>query len=240
MLAVVGPQTLQLADGRLVHLAEILTHSNAEKSGVASATNATAYLRANALGRKVQVKFGGSTHDRYGAFVAHVFVVGDHPLWLQEGLVGAGLARVFPQPDNHACSQQLASVEEKARKENLGYWGLALFRVLPAHDTKSILNLVQTYQVVEGEVSHTTHAGGRMFIHFAGDSNRKSSFSAAIEPAARKVIEQNLDDWQGLHIRVRGWIERKKGPTITITQPEQLELLRHQPAKPATQKDRDE
>jgi len=156
--------------------------------------------------------------------MAHIFVGGEHPLWLQEGLVNAGLAQAFPQPDNHTCSKQLASIEEKARHENRGYWALALFRVLPARDTRSILNVVQTYQIVEGQVTFATHAAGRTTLHFA--ENSKASFTATLDPAAlRKLPESNPDDWQGQKVRIRGWIERKKGPTITIVQPEQIELL---------------
>ena len=184
VLAIAGPQTLHLADGRMVHLAEIFTPANAEKAGLDPSSNATAYLRSTALGRKVEVRFGGSHHDRYGVTIAHIFVAGERPLWLQEGLVNAGLAQAFPQPDNHTCSKQLDSIEEKARDENRGYWGLALFKVLPALEIRSILNAVQTYQIVEGEVTFVTRAAGRTILHFA--ENSKAGFTAILEPAAQK------------------------------------------------------
>ncbi len=229
VLTIGGAQTLHLADGRMVHLAEILTPTNAEGAGLAASASATAYLRSNVLGRKVEVKFGGNRHDRYGAILAHIFVAGEHPLWLQEGLVSAGLAQAFPQPDNHACSQQLGLLEEKAREENRGYWGLALFKILPAREPRFILSLVQTYQIIEGKVAFVTHAGGRTILHFSEDS--KASFTATVEPAAMKrLTEPSPDNWQGQTVRVRGWIERKKGPAITIIQPEQIELLSSPPA----------
>ncbi len=141
VLAIAGPQTLHLADGRFIQLAEILTPSTFGRAGSDPSSDATAYLRSTALGRKVELRFGGNQRDRYGETIAHVFVAGDPPFWLQEGLVSAGLALAFPQADNHACFRQLASMEEKARSKNRGYWGLALLKVLPAHDTRSILNL---------------------------------------------------------------------------------------------------
>ncbi len=232
VLAIAGPQTLHLADGRMVHLAEIFTPTSAERAGLDPSLSATAYLRSAALGRKVEVRFGGSHHDRYGVTIAHIFVAGEPPLWLQEGLVNAGLAQAFPQPDNHTCSKQLASIEEMARDANRGYWGLALFRVLPAREIRTILNVVQTYQIVEGEVTFVTHAAGRTILHFA--ENSKASFTAILEPAAqRRFPEPNPDDWQGQKVRIRGWIERKKGPTITIIQPEQIELLQQGPSESA-------
>lgn len=232
VLVISGPNTLHLADGRMVHLAEIITPTNAQNAQGGSldqSSSAIAYLRSNVLGRKVEIKFGGNRYDRYGATVAHIFVAGERLLWLQEGLVSAGLAQVFPQPDNHACSQQLASIEEKARHDNRGYWGLALFKVLPARDTRSILSLVQTYQIIEGEIAFVTHAGGHTIFHFAVDG--KANFTATVDSAVRKILtERSLDNWQGQKVRIRGWIERKKGPTIAIIQPEQLELLRREPA----------
>jgi endonuclease YncB( thermonuclease family) len=220
VLAIAGPQTLRLADGRFVRLAEVLTPSAVSGAGYDPSAAATAFLRSAALGRKVEVKFGGAQRDRYGVYTAHVFVAGEHPFWLQDGLVSAGLAQSFPQADNHACSRELASSEVRARRERRGHWGNALFKVLSAQDTRSISNLLQTYQVVEGKIARITKAGAHTIIHFGEET--KFGFTVVIEPAAEKRLEdQNLNRWQGRFIRVRGWIERKKG---TITQSEQIEL----------------
>ncbi len=235
-MAVVGPQTLRLADGRFVHLAEVLAPSAASGSGFDPSLAAMTYLRSAAQGRKVEVKFGGTRRDRYGVTIAHVYVAGEPPLWLQEGLVSAGLALAFPQADNHSCSRNLTSFEAKARDEKRGHWGLALFKVLSARDTRSLLNLVQTYQIVQGKAERVTQAGGRVFIHFGEES--RFGFSAVIEPAAQKRLteSQSPDEWQGKVIRIRGWIERKRGPFITVAQPEQIELIGERPADPGAPK----
>jgi len=74
---------------------------------------------------------------------------------------------------------------------------------------------VQTYQIIEGEIAFATNAGGRTIFHFAEDG--KSSFTTTVDSAVRKKLtERSLDDWQGQKVRIRGWIERKKGPTIAI------------------------
>jgi micrococcal nuclease len=223
VLAVLGPQTLRLADGRFVRLTEVLIPSAASGAGYDASAAATAFLRSAALGRKVEIKFGGVQRDRYGVYAAHVFVAGERPFWLQEALVSAGLAQAFPQADNHTCSRRLAALEAKARREKRGHWGDAFFKVLSARDTRSISNLLQTYQVVEGKVALITQAGARSIMHFSEDA--RFGFTAVIEPAAQKQLQdRNLSGWQGRSIRVRGWIERKKGPAITVTQPEQIEL----------------
>jgi micrococcal nuclease len=111
VLAIVSPLTLRLADGRVVRLAEVHTPTAASGAGYDPSAAAAEFLRSAALGRKVEVKFGGAQRDRYGVYTAHIFVSGEHPFWLQEGLVGAGLVQVFPQPDNRACTRELALSE---------------------------------------------------------------------------------------------------------------------------------
>ena len=73
VLAVVGPQTLHLADGRFVRLAEILVPSSAfSGQGFDPSLAAPSYLRKTAVGQKVEVKFGGTQRDRYGIYIAHL------------------------------------------------------------------------------------------------------------------------------------------------------------------------
>jgi len=223
VLAVVGPQTLRLADGRFVRLTEVLTPAAAPGAGFDPSSAATAYLRSKTLGRKVEIRFGGNPRDRYGVATAHVFVAGESAPWLQEGLVASGLALAFPQADNSACSRPLAAFEAEARNEKRGDWGLALFKVLPAKETRAISNLIQTYQIVEGRVDHITRAGSRTFLHF-GEEN-KFGFTVLIEPAAQKRLVESVDLLSGRTVRIRGWIEHKKGPSLTIALPEQIEVV---------------
>jgi len=224
VLAIAGPQTLRLADGRFVRLAEILVPA-AAPPGFDPSAAAAAYLRQTALGRKVEVRFGGTQRDRYGIYTGHIYVAGESAVWLQEGLVSSGFATVLPQPDNHACAQQLLPFEAAARNEKRGHWGLAYFKVLKAGDPRSILNLVQTYQIVEGTASHATESGGRITLHFGNES--KYGFSATLEPPVRKRFsdKQSPQDWENLSLRIRGWIDKKRGPAISVGLPEQIEFL---------------
>lgn len=223
VLSVAGPQTLRLADGRFVRLAEILAPAPA-LPGLDPSAAATAYLRQAAVGKKVEVKFGGTQRDRYGVYIGHVYVAGEPALWLQEGLVASGLALVFPQVDNHACAKRLLAAEGDARDGKRGHWGLAYFKVLKARDARSILNLMQTYQIVEGTAMRASESGGRITLHFGED---KYGFTAIIEPPARKWIadKQTPGKWEGLAVRIRGWIEKRRGPSLSASLPEQIEFL---------------
>jgi micrococcal nuclease len=223
VLAVTGPQTLQLADGRFVRLSGVLTPSFSGK-GFDPSVPATDYLRRTALGQRVEVKFGGSQRDRYGVYTAHIFVEGADRVWLQEGLVEAGLAQAYPQPGGSVCAGRLMAVEAKARQAKRGHWGLALFKVLPANDPRAILNLIQTYQIVEGQVSSASESGGRIILYF--DAGVRQGFSASVEPAAKKALgKRGAESWKGATLRIRGWIERKRGPSISVTLPEQVEFI---------------
>jgi len=224
VLAIAGPQTLRLADGRFVRLSEILVPAAASADFDPSQA-AAAYLRQAATGHKAEVKFDGTQRDRYGVYAGHIYVAGEPGVWLQEGLISAGLAIVYPQSDNHACSRELLAFEADARENKRGHWGLAYFKVLQARDPRSILNLVQTYQIVEGTVSSATESGGRLTLQF--ERQNKFGFAAIIEPAARKRFagKRTPASWAGLSLRIRGWVEKRRGPSIPAAQPEQIEFM---------------
>lgn len=226
VLGIAAPQTLRLADGRFVRLAEVLVPSQlSPPTGFDPSAAATSYLRHAALGRRVEVKFGGTQRDRYGVYLGHVFVADEPRIWLQEGLVSSGFAQAYPQIDNRACARPLIEAEGKARSGKLGYWGLSLLKVLPAQDARAILNLTQTYQIVEGRVQSVTETGSRTTLNFGTDSHK--SFTAVLEPAVKRKFGQSQDapSWQGATLRVRGWVERKRGPSISVMEPEQIEFL---------------
>ncbi len=231
VVAVAGPQTLQLADGRFVRLTEILVPEPVP-AGFDPSVAAAAYLRQAALGRKVEVKFGGTQRDRYGVYLGHIYVAGEPSIWLQEGLVRSGFATVVPQANNHACTRQLLASEAAARQAKSGHWGLAYFKVLKASDPRSILNLVQTYQIVEGTVQRASESGGRITLHFGAEN--RFGFTVNIEPAVKERFagKQTPENWAKLSVRLRGWIEKRRGPVMSVSLQEQIELMSQNPAAP--------
>jgi micrococcal nuclease len=70
-------------------------------------------LSKHASGAEVELRYGGKrapTATRRA--LAQVYVVkGGERIWLQGELVGAGLARVYSFPDNHACVSELLARE---------------------------------------------------------------------------------------------------------------------------------
>ncbi len=224
VVAVAGPQMLRLADGRFIRLAEILVPTPVP-AGFDPSAAATAYLQQSALGRKAEVKFGGPQRDRYGLYTAHIFIQGEPSLWLQEGLVRSGFATVAPQPSEHACARPLLAAEEAARQGRNGHWGRSYFKVLKASDTRSITNLAGSFQIVEGTTEYASEGGGRMFLHFT-QANR-FGLTATIDPMAKTLFagKPAPERWAKLTLRLRGWIDKKKGLSIRVDLPEQIELI---------------
>jgi micrococcal nuclease len=231
-VAVAGPQTLRLADGRFVRLAEILVPTPVA-GGFDPSAAATAYLRQAAQGRKVDVKFGGVQRDRYGVYSGHLYVQGEPQVWLQEGLVRAGFAIAAPQAENHSCTPPLLAAEAAARQAKNGHWGLGYFKVLNTNDPRSIANLAGSYQIVEGAVGSASESNGRVFLHFGTTS--RFGFSAAIEPAALQRLsgKQAASGWTKQTLRLRGWIDKKKGSSLPVSLSEQVEFLSEGPEPPA-------
>jgi micrococcal nuclease len=231
-VAVAGPQTLRLSDGRFVRLAEILVPAPL-LAGFDPSAAASAYLRQAAVGRKVEVKFGGVQRDRYGVYTGHIYVQGEPAIWLQDGLVRSGFAIAAPLPDNHACSQQLLAAEAAAREAKSGHWGLGYFKVLKASDPRSVFNLSGSYQIVEGTTSYASENSGRITLHFG--TADKFGFTATVEPAAKQRLasKQAAGNWAKVTLRLRGWIDKKRGTSLSLGSAEQIEFLPQAPESSA-------
>ncbi len=77
-----------------------------------------------------------------------------------------------------------------------------------------------------GTVHAVTSRGQATYINFAEDWQR--DFTARIRRDALKLAgtpAKALDRLTGRIVRIRGWIERRGGPLITVWRLEQIELL---------------
>ena len=67
------------------------------------------------------------------------------------------------------------------------------------------------------------------------ERQNKFGFAATLEPAVRKRFtdKPTPESWAGVGLRIRGWVEKRRGPSISATQPEQIEFLTQGPRLPA-------
>jgi endonuclease YncB( thermonuclease family) len=232
-------ETLKLTDGRTVKL--IGAKAPMPPLGwrgddpwpfVDEAKDALESLAAN---KAIELRFGGSRTDRHSHLLAQVFVVkGESRLWLQDELVGSGLARVYSLPDNRACVAELLRREDEARAKRLGLWASSAYRIENALDLKRLDRLIHSYQLVEGTVLNVGEGGGRLYLNFAPDWRSDFTVSVARKDApAFAAAGLDVKALAGTRLRVRGWLAWRGGPMIEASHPEQIELLPHDGAEGA-------
>jgi micrococcal nuclease len=228
---VLDGETLKLADGRIVKLigakAPVAPLGWRGEDPWPFVEEAKAALEALAANKAIELRFGGSRTDRHGYLLAQVFVVdGDRRLWLQEELVGKGLARVYSLPDNRACTAELLAREQEARGKRLGLWSSSAYRIEDAGDAKRLGRLIHSYQLIEGTVLNVGEGSSRLYLNFAGDWRSDFTISIARKDAAA-FAAAGLDPpaLAGKRVRVRGWLAWRNGPMIEATHPDQIELL---------------
>jgi endonuclease YncB( thermonuclease family) len=228
-------ETLILDDGRAVRLMDVIGPKRA-RGGPASDARAQmeTELSGLVLGKKILLQLDKRQRDRYGRLVAQIMVeTGAEPLWLQGKLVEDGLARVISLPDNRLCIAELLAKEDDARRAQTGLWKSGFFAVRPAEAEDLLFKLAQSYEIVEGEVRNVTELKGAYYINFGQNWRRDftayvSAKSAALFSGAEKSEGQHPIDiaqLKGRHIRVRGWLKNFNGPSMTVTHPEQIEIL---------------
>lgn len=224
---VIDGNSLLLEDGQLVRLAGIQAPRapvGAEPEvaktwplSLAAATTLAALIGDD----KVTLAYSGRRLDRHGRILAHATNAAGQ--WLQAALLRKGLARVDSYPDNRTGVSEMLALESQARREQLGLWRHPLYAVRRAEDAEQD---VGTFQLIEGRVLKVAIVGGRAYLNFGEDW--RSDFTLVIEPAQRRQFEaEGLDPrfFEGRRVRARGWLGYRNGATITVTHPEQIEVL---------------
>lgn len=184
------------------------------------ADEAKTMLRELTLGRTVTLKFGGRRIDRHGRLLAHLFV---GQQWVQGALLADGMARVYSFADNRARVHDMLQLEAQARAAGRGIWGNSYYNLrTPAQ----LDQLIGTFQLVEGTVFDATTVRGRTYLNFTDDW--RQDFTITLDRRAFRLFKDAGIDPLSLKdkaVRVRGWLNKRNGPMIEVTHPEQIEVL---------------
>jgi endonuclease YncB( thermonuclease family) len=223
---VVDGDTLILVDGRLVRLAEIqapkpLAETGAERAALAEAARRT--LEGLLGDGRISLQFGEITGDRHGRLLAQVFL--DDGTWLQERMVGAGLATVRPLIGSSFCVDRLFEREREARDAVRGLWQSAEFGAIAANDS-SLLERKGLYVVVEGRVVSVGRGNRLDFLNFGHIWRLDFTVTVDVAVSGRmaelgRPVESLAERW----VRVRGVIEENGGPAIRLNHPSEIEVL---------------
>jgi micrococcal nuclease len=218
---------LVLADGRAVRLEGLLLPAGARD-------HAPAYLAGEAISALSDlVRAHGVTlavfvpkEDRYGRLRAQVFVAGSQEPWLQVAMLRRGLARVSIAPERRECATELYSAEDGARRNRIGIWKTGFYDV---RGPGALAGTLGTFQIVEGRVVSARIKSGRAYLDFGEDW--RSDFKVTIAPDdMRRFRDAGVDPrtYEGLTLRVRGYVDRLGGPEIEAATPEEIEVIETQ------------
>jgi len=125
-----------------------------------------------------------------------------------------------------ACAESLQKLESEARQARRGLWADPNFAPLQANPGPWMQTDLGRFVLVEGKVLAVRQSGGTIYVNFGRRWTR--DFSAIIPrrlQAAFRSAGRAPQSFANRRIRVRGWLERRTGPVIEVTAPEQVELL---------------
>jgi len=83
---------------------------------------ASTFTKHLVTGRRVTLRYDRELHDRYGRFLAYVWLAGRRPLFVNAELVRRGYARSYPFPPNTAHAALFAALERSAAVAGKGLW----------------------------------------------------------------------------------------------------------------------
>jgi endonuclease YncB( thermonuclease family) len=228
---VIDGETLALDDGTELRLIGALA-PRAIDAGAQPGTwpmerAAADALRNLVLGTSIEIRFGGERGDRYGRLQGHAFLrTPDGVRWVQGHLLEQGLARAYTLSASRACAPELLAAESAARRGGQGIWAEAAYQVRSADQPAALLRHLATFQLVEGRVVHVAETRGSIYLNFAAD--RRRGFSVSLKAADRDRLGAYAAAPWGLErrqVRVRGWIERRRGPVIDLSAAGELEVM---------------
>lgn len=190
------------------------------------------YLAELITGKSVGLYYGAERRDRYDRALAQVWLLdeqGEKDQWLQDAMVRAGYARVYPWPDQILDIKQLYSAEREARKARRGIWNnrrTKSFYKIRKPDPNPLTQYVDSLQLIEGIIVSTANIRGTVYLNFGSDY--KTDFTVGIGKKQVKAFEKAGIDpvaLEGARVRVRGWVEMQNGPVIWVSDPRRIEVL---------------
>jgi len=228
---VLDGETLVMEDGSAVRLIGALAprarDAGAEPGAWPPETQSIKTLSDLVLGKKVTLAFGGPHQDRYGRFLAHVFVDDQgRQEWVQGTMLASGQARAYGLPNSFACARELLAHEHEARRARAGLWSNGVYQAMPASRPALLLQQRGKYERVIGSVVAIGKTKSATYLNFGAD--QRTDFTIRIGKkvlAADPDFAHRVDGMQAARIIVRGWIERRNGPLIDLADASQIEFL---------------
>jgi endonuclease YncB( thermonuclease family) len=215
--AVIDATSFRLSDGREVRLAGI-------EPAISDQPNRSSALAAIVAGHDVTLRGEDDAPDRYGRQSAFVFLDGSEVL-VQDRLLAQGAALVAATVTDKDCASTLTAAEALARQAKQGIWADPS-AIKNAESPGDILTGIGRFTVVEGKVLSVRQAGATTYLNFGRNWTR--DFAVTISRRTVSAFESAgiaLKSLENRRIRVRGFIESRRGPRIEVLRVGQIELV---------------
>jgi hypothetical protein len=217
---IIDSASLRLDDGGLLFLAgldPLALHFNGHAD-----PGLLGELQSLLANQPISLRADHAIVDRYDRLTGQG--VDSNGQWLQAEILRRGLGRVLPGPDARFGLDRLISIEDQARRANLGLWARPQRQVLSPDNAHRLLG---QFGLIEGRPTHVGRARSGYYIDFdAGPKRHLFSVKiGALQFTGRKSGRVDPFALVGQRLRVRGLVEDRGHPFMLVTERDQLEIL---------------
>ena len=219
-------RTIRLADGREVRPAGIESFALLQPDDPATESALAERLNALLAGDEVRLRILAEKPDRYGRLPA-LLAAPDGAL-LQEVLAREGLALAVPGEAAPPCLADLLGAENQARIARRGYWSGDLAQ-LPYARPAELSSRVGRYVIFQGRVISVGTREWRTYLNFGGRWSEDVTVSVESRLKERFGGDAWLEALAGKRVRVRGFLEERSGPLVSLSWPGEIEVVSDPP-----------
>ncbi len=209
--------TLTLSDGRRVRLIGInapeIAHDDrpGEPGGIEARNSLRRLVRES--GQRIGLRFDEERRDRHGRWLAHVFDRKGRNLAAL--LVERGEAFAVTIPPNLWQSRCLHALEQTARRNRRGVWGMPFWKPVDLDRAQERKRLRTGFRLLRGRVLDSVRLKPGTRVRLSG------GVTLWIPARDRRYFGRNgMGDWKGRRLEARGWMYLRRGKwQMTLTHP---------------------
>ncbi len=141
-----------------------------------------------------------------------------------DALLQGGWARARPERSVHACFADFLAVENAARAAHRGLWADPRYAVLDPDDAEAVAGQTGDMAIVEGPLRvHDSH--GTLYLTLGRD--RWGLTAVLPRRTAERFAKAGLmiSDYVGTAVRLRGDLDDRFGPRLTLDDPDGFESV---------------
>jgi hypothetical protein len=170
---------------------------------------------------------GGAARDRWNPMVVRLVLVrGAGRLDVAHGLLENGLAVVDPATGDRSCVLATLALEVTARERGLGVWADDRYKPVLVGDIARLRERVGQFTLVEGRIRSVGERRQQTYLNFGSDWAR--DFTIIVPKRVWSLVQESglgAAALRGRRIRARGVLEDRRGPSMTVTAMDAIEVL---------------